>query len=80
MVALGMATIVFSFMTLSGVGIPAAVLLMIATAVVTVAVAYFKPDDVERWLDKVIHFGVNGSGAFDNIEMQEAALISLGRT
>lgn len=78
--ALGIATVVFSFMTLSGVGIPAAVLLMIATAVVTVAVAYFKPDDVERWLDKVIHFGVNGSGAFGNIEMQEAALNSLRST
>lgn len=78
--ALGIATVVFSFMTLSGVGIPAAVLLMIATAVVTVAVAYFKPDDVERWLDRVIHFGVNGSGAFGNIEMQEAALNSLRST
>lgn len=78
--ALGIATVVFSFMTLSGVGIPAGVLLMIATAVVTVVVAYFKPDDVERWLDKVIHFGVNGSGAFGNIEMQEAALNSLRST
>lgn len=78
--ALGIATVVFSFMTLSGVGIPAGVLLMIATAVVTVVVSYFKPDDVERWLDKVIHFGANGSGAFGNIEMQEAALNSLRST
>jgi hypothetical protein len=78
--ALGAAMIVFSFLALSGVGMPAAVLLMIATAVVTVVVAYFKPDDVERWLDKAIHFGVNGKGAFDSIEMQKSALDGLRGT
>lgn len=75
--ALGAAIIAFSFLTLTGIGAPVAVLLMIATAVVTVVVAYFKPDEVERWLDKVMHFGMNGTGAFDSIEMQKVALTGL---
>jgi hypothetical protein len=49
---------------------PLAIILLILAAVVTVVVAWLKPDEVERWLDKTIHFGKNASGVFGSLDAQ----------
>ncbi|MDI9271940.1 hypothetical protein, partial [Stenotrophomonas sp. PFBMAA-4] len=66
----GLATFFASFLILAGAALPLAILLMIVAAVVAVVVAWFKPDDVERWLDRSLHFGMNGSGSFRDIDEQ----------
>ncbi|MGA6179541.1 hypothetical protein ACPEH1_00265 [Stenotrophomonas sp. NPDC077421] len=56
-----------------------ALTLMIASAVVTTIAAFLKPDEMERWLDRVMHFGKNTNGAFENLAAQSDAAKKLGR-
>lgn len=58
---------------------PIAIVLLLFAASVAIAVAWFKPDEVERWLDKVMHFGKNGTGTFESVEVQSDALKRIGR-
>lgn len=78
MVAGGLASIVSAVMILSGALMPIAVLLMILAAIVTVVVAWFKPDEIERWLDKAMHFGKNSADEFSDLESQAAAIENFG--
>ncbi|WP_411852534.1 T6SS effector BTH_I2691 family protein [Stenotrophomonas sp. LGBM10] len=75
----GSMTLAASLLMLTGAGIPIAITLMIASAVVTTIVAFLKPDEMERWLDRVMHFGKNTNGAFENLEAQSDAAKKLGR-
>jgi len=63
-----------------GAAIPLALVLMLVAAVVTVVVGWFKPDEVERWMDKAIHFGSNDAGSFSTIEDQLASMKNLQRS
>lgn len=64
-------------MILGGLSVPLAIVLFILAAVVTVVVSWFAPDDVQRWLDKVMHFGKNASGVFPDSEAQREALCAM---
>lgn len=59
-----------AYLMLVGFTGPLAIILLILAAVVTVVVAWLKPDEVERWLDKTIHFGRNVSGVFGTLDAQ----------
>ncbi|WP_411852532.1 hypothetical protein ACLB90_08685 [Stenotrophomonas sp. LGBM10] len=77
MMGLGFLGALASALMMSGYGIPVAIILLIVAAITTVVVAWFKPDGVQRWLDKTIHFGGNESGRFADLESQNAALRAL---
>lgn len=77
MIISGLATFFASFLILAGTALPLAILLMIVAAVVAVVVAWFKPDEVERWLDRTLHFGMNSSGCFHDIDEQSSVLKTL---
>lgn len=77
MIISGLATFFASFLILAGAALPLAILLMIVAAVVAVVVAWFKPDEVERWLDRTLHFGMNSSGCFHDIDEQSSILKTL---
>ncbi|WP_159095084.1 T6SS effector BTH_I2691 family protein [Stenotrophomonas sp. ZAC14A_NAIMI4_1] len=79
MMVSGGLTIAASFLILSGYALPLAIVLMIVAAVVAVVVAWFKPDDVERWIDGALHFGRNKSRRFDSIDEQLEAMAVLRR-
>jgi len=72
-------TMAASFLVLSGYALPLAIVLMIVAAVVAVVVAWFKPDDVERWIDGALHFGRNKSRTFDSIDEQLETIAALKR-
>ncbi|HGM5882184.1 MAG: hypothetical protein KH046_04365 [Stenotrophomonas maltophilia] len=72
-------TMAASFLVLSGYALPLAIVLMIVAAVVAVVVAWFKPDDVERWIDGALHFGRNKSRTFDSIDEQLETMAALKR-
>ena len=79
MMVSGGLTIAASFLMLSGYALPLAIVLMIVAAVVAVVVAWFKPDDVERWIDGALHFGRNKSRRFESIDEQLEAVAVLRR-
>jgi len=54
-----------------------AIVLMIIAAIVSVVVGWFKPDDIERWMDKALHFGRNATGSFDELDAQLNVLAKL---
>ncbi|WP_414556034.1 hypothetical protein, partial [Stenotrophomonas forensis] len=72
-------TMAASFLVLSGYALPLAIVLMIVAAVVAVVVAWFKPDDIERWIDGALHFGRNKSRTFDSIDEQLETMAALKR-
>ncbi|WP_234420558.1 hypothetical protein, partial [Xanthomonas fragariae] len=72
--SLGAASVALSFMILFGWMAPVAILMLILIAVLSVVVSLFKPDEVERWLDKAMHWGINGSGRFSSLEDQQLAI------
>lgn len=43
----------------------------------TVVLAWFRPDGIERWLDKVLHFGNNASDLFADLDAQGDAMAAL---
>ena len=57
--------------------VPVAIVLLILVAVATIVISWLKPNEVQRWLDKVIHFGKNESGAYSDLESQAQALQTL---
>lgn len=77
MIAGGIVSMVASAVLFSGAFAPVAIVLLVLAAVVTLVVAWFKPNDVERWLDKSIHFGRNSSGKFSDIEDQGISMKSI---
>ena len=77
MIAGGIVSMVASALLFSGAFAPVAIVLLVLAAVVTLVVAWFKPNDVERWLDKSIHFGRNSSGKFSDIEDQGISMKSI---
>lgn len=77
MVVTGGAIFIASVLMFTGFGIPVAIVLMILASIVTVVLAWFKPDEVQRWLDKTLHFGNNASGAFPGLEAQGNAMTAL---
>lgn len=76
--AAGAVSIDAAFLVLMGCAIPVAVALMILAAVVTVVVAWLKPDEIERWLDRATHFGNNKIGKFGDLESQAEAAKTFG--
>ncbi|HEL3180390.1 TPA: hypothetical protein UME25_002530 [Stenotrophomonas maltophilia] len=80
MITGGIATMVAAGLLLWGAAIPLALILMLVAAVVTVVVGWFKPDEVERWMDKTIHFGGNDAGFFSTVEDQLASMKNLQRS
>ena len=79
MISSGVATAFAALMMLFGWAVPVAIALMLIAATVTIVVAWFKPDEIERWLDKALHFGSNNKGAFTHLSLQMAELEKLRR-
>jgi len=79
MISSGLATAFAALMMLFGWVVPVAIALMLIAATVTIVVAWFKPDEIERWLDKALHFGSNNKGAFTHLSLQMAELEKLRR-
>lgn len=77
MMLTGIASIAAAALIFAGVALPVAIVLLVIAAVVTVVVAWFKPDEAQRWLDKAMHFGNNSSGAYRDIEEQSHAMKTL---
>lgn len=77
MVFTGMVSIAAAILIFAGVALPIAVVLLIIAAVVATVVAWFKPDEAQRWLDKAMHFGRNSSGAYPDLEEQGRAMKTL---
>lgn len=77
MMGLGLVGALASALTMSGYRVPVASILLIVVAITTVVVAWFKPDGVQRWLDKTMHFGGSDSGRFADLESQNPALGAL---
>lgn len=76
-VGLGIASVLAAAMLFFGFAIPAAVILLIIVAVVSVVVSWFKPDEIQRWLDKVMRFGKNASGVYPDLDTQGNVLKAL---
>jgi len=79
MIFSGLATAFAALMMLFGWAVPVAIALMLVAATMTIVVAWFKPDEIERWLDKALHFGSNNKGAFTHLSLQMAELEKLRR-
>jgi len=77
MMIAGIAGAAGAFLFIIGSAIPLAILLTIFAALLTVVVAWMVPNEVERWLDKAMHFGNNESGAFDSWMDQSKAMQAL---
>ena len=67
------AVAIFFFSCSTGPGVVIGIVLSILVAVVAIVVSWFKPDEIERWLDRVLHFGRNGSGVFSDFDEQMKA-------
>ena len=70
---MGVASIIVGillFSSSSGPGVVIGIVLSILVAVVATVVSWFKPDEIQRWLDKVLHFGRNRSGVFSDFDEQ----------
>ncbi|MCE7032253.1 hypothetical protein LY625_06410 [Lysobacter sp. GX 14042] len=77
MIAVGFMSILAALMIFGGFFVPVAIVLLILVAVVTVVVSWFKPNEMQRWLDRVMHFGKNDSDVFPSLEMQGDALVAM---
>ena len=73
----GGASIMAAVMLFFTFAVPVAIVLLILVAVATIVISWLKPNEVQRWLDKVIHFGKNESGAYSDLESQAQALQTL---
>ena len=77
MMAGGVLTIASSILLLAGAALPAAIVLLVIASVITVVVGWMKPDEVERWIDRSTHFGLNRAGEFIDIDEQFHELAKL---
>ncbi len=77
MMVTGGALAISSVLIVLGWAIPLAIALLILAAVVTVVLSWLKPNEMERWLDKVMHFGNNASGVYPDLEVQGEAMTAL---
>jgi hypothetical protein len=80
MAGLGLTSILLSGLIIFGVAIPFAILMLILVAIVSVVVGFFKPDEMEKWLDKSVHWGQNKSGEFSSLDEQSNALKAMATT
>lgn len=79
MVAAGGASIAAAGMLMFCVAVPAAIFILLVVAIVTIVLSWFKPDEIERWLNKTLHFGRNSSGVFPDLETQINDMGSIGK-
>lgn len=77
MLSIGAVSMALAIFVLFGWFLPFAGIAFILLAIVTVIVGCFKPDDIERWLDKTLHWGKNGSGKFSSMLEQTNAIKAL---
>ena len=73
----GSMAIASSILLLAGVALPVAIILLLVASATTVVVGWMKPDEVERWMDRALHFGLNHAGLFVDIEEQCSELARL---
>ncbi|MDR7192656.1 T6SS effector BTH_I2691 family protein [Luteimonas terrae] len=73
----GVASIAAAIFIFAGIAAPVAIVLVIICAVVAVVVDWLKPDDTQRWLDKVMYFGNNISGVYPDLAAQSSAMTEL---
>ncbi|MGE8289194.1 MAG: hypothetical protein ACN6RG_14635, partial [Stenotrophomonas sp.] len=78
-VALGISAVVAGFMIFFSWAVPVAVIIIIVSAVVGFFVSKFKPDDIQIFLDKTLHWGLNVDGRFATLDEQSARLTALHR-
>lgn len=79
MIGAGFVSVAAAVMLLFGWAAPVAIAMLIVVAIVTIVVGWFKPDEIERWLNKTLHFGLNGSGVFPDLDTQGNAMSSIGK-
>ncbi|WWW35912.1 T6SS effector BTH_I2691 family protein [Stenotrophomonas rhizophila] len=77
MISGGLALMISAALILFGALVPVATVLFIFAAIVTVIAAWLKPDQIERWLDRAMHFGKNKTGVFPDITSQSTELVNL---
>jgi hypothetical protein len=70
MIIAGSLAIASSILLLAGAALPLAIILLLIASLITVVVGWMKPDEVERWMDKALHFGLNRAGMFGDVEEQ----------
>lgn len=70
MIASGALAFVSSVMMMLGWAFPVALVLFLLSIVVSVAVAWLRPNEVQLWLDRCMHFGKNERVAFETIDIQ----------
>ncbi|QSI32461.1 hypothetical protein GNX71_23890 [Variovorax sp. RKNM96] len=74
---LGVTTMGLALAVLFGIAVPFSIIAFVVIAIVTVVVGFFKPDDMERWLDKTLHWGKNANGKFSSMLEQGNAIKTL---
>ncbi len=77
MFVMGLTSMALAVFVLFGWAVPFSIIAFIVIAIVTVVVGFFKPDDMERWLDKTLHWGNNASGKFSSMLDQSNAIKTL---
>lgn len=77
MFVLGITSMALAVFVLFGWAVPFSIIAFIVIAIVAVVVGFFKPDDMERWLDKTLHWGNNASGRFSSMLDQSNAIKAL---
>ncbi|WP_414496685.1 hypothetical protein, partial [Stenotrophomonas maltophilia] len=73
----GSVAIASSILLLAGAALPVAIVLLLIASFITVVVGWMKPDEVQRWMDRALHFGLNRAGSFVDIEEQCSELARL---
>lgn len=66
----GSVAIAASILILAGTALPVAIVLLVISSIITVVVGWMKPNEVERWIDRTMHFGLNHAGGFAGIDEQ----------
>jgi hypothetical protein len=80
MFSIGVVSMALAIFVLFGWVVPFSIVAFIVLAIVTVVVGFFKPDDMERWLDKTLHWGNNAKGKFSTMLEQTNAIKALRET
>lgn len=76
-VGLGFLAIAAGGMLFFSWAVPVAIIILIVSAIVGFFIAKIKPDDIQIFLDKVLHWGLNVDGRFATLEVQNAGLVAL---
>jgi hypothetical protein len=76
MIGLGFASIVAAALMFTALA-PLGFILAIVIAIVMVVVGFFKPDDINKWLARTMHFGNSSGNRFPNFDVQSKAFAAL---